>query len=283
MDKNTTPITSEDKLFESIKCGAKLAKHTYSGCDLIRLNEVESLPVPEENKEKKLPWIETITAKFRKNRVARGNTAAKEKKSMTARTKKLVACIVVGTLLVCAEAAEIIKINAATMKENKKHSNSYAFVVKTVPEQISAGHGGAKDAAIATAKKKEEEDAKKKAEEEARAKAAKTIIHANWNGSPLTRSRGAHEGPSGKETYYNLNMSGVVGNMRRMGYDEGSYPYWVRGDGAKMLGPYIMVAANLNLRPKGTLVTTSMGVGIVADTGGFAAGNPTQIDIATNW
>lgn len=44
-----------------------------------------------------------------------------------------------------------------------------------------------------------------------------------------------------------------------------------------------MVAANLNIRPKGTLVTTSMGIGIVADTGGFATGNPNQIDIATNW
>ena len=101
-----------------------------------------------------------------------------------------------------------------------------------------------------------------------------------WKGPVLSRSRGAIQGPSGKETYYNLNMSGVVSIMRNMGY---TGEYWVRDDGCKMLGEYIMVAANLNLRPRGTLVETSLGMGIVCDTGGFARRNPTQLDIATNW
>lgn len=101
-----------------------------------------------------------------------------------------------------------------------------------------------------------------------------------WVGPRLSRGRGTIQGPSGKETYYNLNMSGVVSIMRRMGYD---YEYWVRDDGVKMFGNYVMIAANLNLRPRGSLVQTSLGMGIVCDTGGFARRNPTQIDIATTW
>ena len=44
-----------------------------------------------------------------------------------------------------------------------------------------------------------------------------------------------------------------------------------------------MVAANLGIRPKGTLIETSVGTGIVVDTGGFAKRNKTQLDIAVNW
>lgn len=102
----------------------------------------------------------------------------------------------------------------------------------------------------------------------------------NWNGSILTKSAGVNYGPSGKETYYNLNMSGVVNIMRNMGNND---EYWVRNDGCKMLGNYIMVAANLNVHPRGSLVETSLGTGIVCDTGGFASGNATQLDIATTW
>lgn len=99
----------------------------------------------------------------------------------------------------------------------------------------------------------------------------------------LTKSAGVFSGPSGKETYYNLDMSGVISIMRSMGYSEDDYPYWVRDDGCKMFGDYIMIAANLSIRPKGTLVETSLGTGIVCDTGGFAYSNPTQIDIAVTW
>ena len=101
-----------------------------------------------------------------------------------------------------------------------------------------------------------------------------------WRGPVLSRGRGTIQGPSGKETYYNLNMSGVVSIMRRMGYD---YEYWVRDDGVKMFGNYVMIAANLNIRPRGSLVQTSLGMGMVCDTGTFAKRNPTQIDIATSW
>ena len=61
-------------------------------------------------------------------------------------------------------------------------------------------------------------------------------------------------------------MNGVISIMRGMGYTEEEYPYWVREDGCKMFGPYIMVAANLSIRPKGTILPCSLGTAIVVDT-----------------
>lgn len=102
----------------------------------------------------------------------------------------------------------------------------------------------------------------------------------SWGGARISPSAGSVTGPSGKETYYNLDMSTCVSNLKGMGYN-GSY--WVRSDGCKMFGNYIMVAANLSKHPKGSIVKCSRGLAIVADTGGFAKNNPNQLDIATNW
>ena len=83
-----------------------------------------------------------------------------------------------------------------------------------------------------------------------------------------------------KETYYNLPMSGVVGIMRRLGYLEDDYPYWVREDGVKMFGNYVMVAAPLDIYPRGSIVETSLGTGIVCDTGEMVGH---WLDIAVDW
>jgi hypothetical protein len=100
-------------------------------------------------------------------------------------------------------------------------------------------------------------------------------------GGKLTKRAGVYYGPSGKESYYNLDMSGVVSTMRSLGY---TGEYAVRSDGVKTLGGYVMVAADLNTYPKGTLVSTSLGTGIVCDTGGFVYnGSGVVFDIATNW
>ena len=101
-----------------------------------------------------------------------------------------------------------------------------------------------------------------------------------YNGPVLSKSRGTITGPSGKETYYNLNMSGCISIMNGRGFSE---PYWVRSDGVKMYGYYVMCAAGLSIRPKGSIVESSKGLAIVVDTGGFAAGNPRQLDIAVTW
>lgn len=104
-----------------------------------------------------------------------------------------------------------------------------------------------------------------------------------WDGPVLNPSTGVVYGPSGKETYYNLDMTGVISIMRNIGFDSVNYPYWVRSDGCKMLGNYIMVAAALNIHPRGTLVECSLGTAIVCDTGGFAYSNPYQLDVAVTW
>lgn len=104
-----------------------------------------------------------------------------------------------------------------------------------------------------------------------------------WDGPVLNPTAGVVYGPSGKETYYNLDMGGVVGIMRGMGYSEEEYPYWVDGRSVKHLGPYIMCAANLDVHPRGTTVESSLGTCLVCDTGGFAYSNPEQLDIATSW
>ena len=101
-----------------------------------------------------------------------------------------------------------------------------------------------------------------------------------WAGPALNRYDGINYGPSGKESYYNLNMSQVVANMHAMGF---AGEYWVRSDGVKMFGNYIMCAANLSVHPRGSLVECSLGTCIVCDTGDFSYANPTMLDIAVNW
>lgn len=98
--------------------------------------------------------------------------------------------------------------------------------------------------------------------------------------SCLTPSGGVYYGPTGKETYYNLDMNGVVSNAQAQGIQG---EYWIREDGVKMYGDYVIVAANLDTHPRGSTVETSLGTGIVLDTGGFAASDPNQVDIAVDW
>lgn len=107
----------------------------------------------------------------------------------------------------------------------------------------------------------------------------------DWDGPTLTKELGTVHGPLGnKETFYNMDMTGVVKNMKnRYGVDA---DYWIRDDGVKMYGDYIMVAANLDIHPRCSLVETSLGTGMVCDTGeAFKWGGEwtTDIEIATVW
>lgn len=99
-------------------------------------------------------------------------------------------------------------------------------------------------------------------------------------GGSLSPSAGVYAGPSGKETYYNLDMSGVIAIAQSAGI---SGNYWVRSDGVKMYGDYVICACGFTVRPRGTIIETSLGTGICLDTGGFAENDPYQIDIAVNW
>ena len=103
----------------------------------------------------------------------------------------------------------------------------------------------------------------------------------DWNCKVLNNSSGKVEGPSGIETYYNLPMSGCIELMNHLGYYG---TVWTRSDGVKMLDEYVMVAADLSIHPKGSLVETTLGTGIVVDTGEFAHnGSGVSLDIATAW
>jgi len=114
----------------------------------------------------------------------------------------------------------------------------------------------------------------------------KNISGSNTN--HLTKHKGVSKAPNGfDETYYDLDMSGVVMLMRNLGFSEEEYPYWIDSErGTKMLGPYIMVAADLNqvyCYERGDIVETDLGTGIVCDTGGFVYSDSSKYDIATNW
>ena len=109
------------------------------------------------------------------------------------------------------------------------------------------------------------------------------VTPANDYDDRITKERGGYMGPSGRETYYNLYMGNCVNYMRELGYDEITYPEWVRDDGAKMLGNYVMCAANWKTRPRGTIIPTSLGDAIVVDTGEFVADYPNGVDLAVDW
>lgn len=92
----------------------------------------------------------------------------------------------------------------------------------------------------------------------------------------LTKSGGTFEGPSGHETWYNRPMGKCIDNMSSFGYSLDNYR--VRDDGVKMLGEYVMCAANTETWPKGSLIPTSLGKAIVVDH--CEAGN---VDICVTW
>lgn len=108
------------------------------------------------------------------------------------------------------------------------------------------------------------------------------VFDVETSGDVLNSTIGTVQGPSGKETFYNLDMSLVVQYAKDAGI---AGEYWVRDDGAKMLGDYILCACDISgkTHERYDIVQTSLGLGICADTGEFVQDNPNQIDIATAW
>lgn len=97
----------------------------------------------------------------------------------------------------------------------------------------------------------------------------------------LNSVNGTVDGPSGKETYYNLKMSGVVKLLYSLGIED---HYWVRDDGVKMYGDYVMVATDTYRIPKGTILETTLGAAMVCDHCESAESySGTWIDVAVNW
>ena len=100
--------------------------------------------------------------------------------------------------------------------------------------------------------------------------------------SVLNKRMGVNYFNGQKETYYNLRMTGVIRLLDDMGIPHGEY--WVRDDGAKMLGDYIMLATDTNRIPKGTIWETSLGTGMIVDHCSGSESYPgVWIDVAVNW
>ena len=134
-----------------------------------------------------------------------------------------------------------------------------------------------------TSQKRETLEKLEKEEQQKKEKAQQELNIRRSTNSLLTSVGGVYYFGNQRETYYNLDMSGVVSIMRDIGYPIEEYPYWVREDGVKMFGDYVMIAADLGIHPRGSLVETSLGMAIVCDTGGFTAQYPYGVDIAVVW
>lgn len=93
----------------------------------------------------------------------------------------------------------------------------------------------------------------------------------------LTAKLGTIQYNDHKETWYNLNMSKVVQRAQDVGIP---CEYWVRDDGCKMFGPWVIVAAHPSVT-RYTFVETSRGTGIVLDR--HTAGDPNLYDLAVTW
>lgn len=108
------------------------------------------------------------------------------------------------------------------------------------------------------------------------------VVVGNAPRNPLSKAKSAQyftdsRGVSHRETYYDLPMNIVMGAC-------GGGGYTVRADGAKVdKDGYILIAAHLGNYPRCSIVETSMGLGKVYDTGGFAAKHPHGFDLATDW
>ena len=222
---------------------------------------------------------ETATAKATATETSDDGTV-----TMTAESK--------AKVTVSAKATVTCKATAKTTAKTFKEAKSKAKIQAEKKAEAKA-KSQAKIKAKSKAKIKAKEKAKSKAKDEAESKAKAlaeekaeeateetTEEYAGWDGPVLNESNGRIQGPSGEETYYNMDMTGVISIMESMGYN---YEYSIREDGVKLYGGYVMCAANLDLRPRGSFVQTSLGMGIVCDTGSFAEENPTQLDIAVNW
>lgn len=103
----------------------------------------------------------------------------------------------------------------------------------------------------------------------------------NSEASTLTKRGGVNWYGGVKETWYDLPMKKVCEYAYNETFlNEEEHPYWVRDDGVKMIGEYVMCAADFDYAPRGTIVETSLGTGVVCDTGDMTGA---WIDIAVDW
>lgn len=93
----------------------------------------------------------------------------------------------------------------------------------------------------------------------------------------LTAGLGKIEYQGHTETWYNLPINNVVRRAQNMGIP---CEYWVRDDGVKCFGPWVIVAAHPS-KIRYSMIDTSLGEGIILDT--HETDDTELIDIATTW
>lgn len=167
------------------------------------------------------------------------------------------------------------KAKEESAEQEESESMEIAVETETVEETESESSSEESTESVEAESEEEEvtEDVAEEVEEEVEEEPAS-------DGGCLTAWGGVYWYGDQKETYYNLDMSYVVYRAQQDGL-EGEY--WVRDDGCKMFGDYIILACNRDVHPYGSIVMTSLGAGISLDTGGFAYSNPYQVDIAVDW
>lgn len=170
--------------------------------------------------------------------------------------------------------SELLELQDYLSEDNKTIVNNFdldSFKYINELEETNKQFAAMRDEALAAKERQLERQRQQRAAQQQQQQAAQQQSYSG-SGSRLTRSSGVNYYNGNKETYYNLNMSGVISNAQNMGI-QGNY--WIRDDGVKMYGNYVIVAAQMN---KGTIISTSLGTGIVLD---YCPSN--SIDIATNW
>ena len=185
------------------------------------------------------------------------------------------------TEIVPAESADVLAEEAAA------ESTEEEAAAEETAEETASSDAAEEETAAAAEDSGEKTTSSDAAAEESADVAEETVDlnvstkNSSWTGQVLNSYVGAVYGPSGgKEVYYNMNMSQVVANLKSAGY-EGDY--WVRDDGVKMFGSYVMVAACYSVHPYGSFVETTLGTAIVCDTGTFAYSYPQMLDVAVTW
>lgn len=107
----------------------------------------------------------------------------------------------------------------------------------------------------------------------------KLIINLLLVATILTARKGVNYFNGQKETWYNLPMDRV---LDRADKNFGSHhKRWVDERGVKYYGTYIILAGAKERY--GEIVETSLGTGIILDSGAFALENPTAVDVAVTW
>ena len=93
----------------------------------------------------------------------------------------------------------------------------------------------------------------------------------------LTASLGRIQFQDHTETWYNRPMGKVVQRAKDMGIPA---EYWVREDGVKMFGPWVILASHPSVT-RYTRIQTSLGEGIILDR--HCVDDPDLYDVAVSW